>query len=64
MTKEDDYYMLVAMREMGGSFIQQLAALLWSADSTNYAKLERAFPEYFAEYRDWGKKLQQQNHDN
>lgn len=51
---DEDYYMLIAMDTYGGSFVQYLAKLLRTADHINYAKLENAFPEYFAQYRKMG----------
>lgn len=36
------------------SFVQQLGRLIPLADPENYAKLEAAFPEYFAKYRAMG----------
>ena len=57
MQKENDYYMRIAMRQFGGSFVKTLGELLESADPVNYEKLEKVFPEYFAEYRKWGEKL-------
>ena len=59
MIKEQDQDMYEAMRQYGGSFIQVLATLLQRADHVNYEKLERAFPEYFAEYRKMSEKSKQ-----
>ena len=49
--KEKDYYMREAMRTFGSAFIQALAECLERADTTNYGRLEMAFPEYIAQYR-------------
>lgn len=38
------------MQSYGGSFVQALAECLDLADHINYAKLEKAFPEYFEKY--------------
>ena len=54
--QEKDYYMWIAMKEYGGGFVKSLAEALVHADHMNYAKLEKAFPEYFAKYRKMAKK--------
>jgi hypothetical protein len=41
---------LAAMETYGGSFVKQLAVLYARADQVNRARLEMAFPDYFAEY--------------
>lgn len=40
-----------AMMKYGGSFVQSLAKAACHADPINYAKLKKAFPEYFEQYR-------------
>lgn len=55
MIPEKDYKMVEAMRKYGGNFVIALADLLQHADNINYAKLERAFSEYFKQYRKFGK---------
>lgn len=56
-TFNDDYAMRVEMRVSGGSFVKQLGHLLEFADPINYKKLENAFPEYFAKYREMAEKI-------
>ncbi len=58
MKQEDAYYMIIAMKRYGGSFVVQLANLLQVADSNNFAKLEDAFREYFAQYAEMAKKIE------
>lgn len=54
---EGDYWMRFAMRNYGGSFVSSIGEALEHADATNYAKMEAAFPEIFAKYRDMGETL-------
>ena len=54
MIPEKDWEMYEAMKKYGGSFVVALAEVLARADSSNYSKLENAFPEYFAQYREMG----------
>lgn len=39
------------MSLFGGSFVRSLAQCYWSADHSNKARIEKAFPDYFAKYR-------------
>ena len=54
------------MIRRGGSFVQKLAEAWRVADSDNSAKLIRAFPEYFASYREaadeeWARQIMENN---
>lgn len=49
--RNDDYYVLVAMEEFGGSFVKSLARAANYADSENYKTLKTAFKKYWDEYR-------------
>lgn len=51
MYTEEDAQIVDAMAYYGGSFVKSLAACFYRADATNFAKLKRAFPEYWEEYR-------------
>lgn len=51
MIPEQDFPMVEAMDQYGGSFVKALANCLRHADRENYARLETAFPEYFQQYR-------------
>ena len=42
-----------AMTRHGGSFVKKLAEAWRLADPENSARLIRAFPEYFEQYRVW-----------
>jgi len=42
---------IAAMREFGGSFVKRLAEAWQCADEDNSAKIEAAWPEYLAKYR-------------
>lgn len=48
------------MEEMGGSFVQQLAALARHADPTNLELIKQTWSVYWAEYEEWGKKLEKE----
>ena len=52
MTNVECSNVLDVMEAYGGSFIRQLARLYAVADDINRQRLERAFPEYFAKYRE------------
>jgi hypothetical protein len=54
----DDFYIIRAMREYGGSFVHQLAIAFGSADDENTRRLKAAFPEYWQMYTEMGRKLQ------
>ena len=41
---------IMVMQSRGGSFVKALANAWWSADKTNAAKIEAAFPEYIEKY--------------
>jgi hypothetical protein len=59
MIPDKDWPMYQAMIRYGGGFIQSFAECLNRADHVNYAKLETAFPEYFAEYRKIGEEMKE-----
>lgn len=61
MIPEKDIPMAKAMETYGGSFVKALAMCLLMADHINYAKLELAFPQYFAEYRKMAEQKESQN---
>jgi len=44
------FEMIEAMRKYGGSFVVSLADCFMRADSFNFEKLCRAFPEYVEQY--------------
>lgn len=50
MAVNDDWSVTEAMLQMGGSFVQGLAALYRKADHTNQVKLKAAFPDYWNKY--------------
>lgn len=41
------------MEKIGGSFVQALAQCFMHADSADFNKLQNAFPEYWAEYKNF-----------
>jgi pyruvate/2-oxoacid:ferredoxin oxidoreductase beta subunit len=51
-----------AMERMGGSFVRALAECYRRADSTNKKKIETTWPEYFKEYKDLAKKIEERKH--
>lgn len=51
-----DHDIADAMMSFGGGFVEALARAFYRADPCNAEKLKRAFPEYWAEYRDIAKR--------
>jgi len=51
------YWLSVAMRSHGGSFVQTLGELILRADDDNYRRIREAFPEYIARYMVIGAEL-------
>lgn len=47
------YEITEAMIQYGGGFVSGLGCLYRQADMSNQAKLVAAFPEYFAQYREF-----------
>jgi len=46
----DKYYVILAMKKFGGSFVKSLAEAFRTADEKNFQKLKNCFPEYWSEY--------------
>jgi hypothetical protein len=57
MNKQHDIEILEAMNKYGGSFARSISMAAWAADSENYAKLKAAFPELWAQYAVFVKKV-------
>ena len=57
MNKQDDIEILDAMNKYGGSFARSISLAAWAADSENYAKLKATFPELWAQYAVFVKKV-------
>lgn len=47
-----DYEIVDAMIQFGGGFVQALGRLFYLADAQNQDRLKKAFPEYWAKYKD------------
>jgi hypothetical protein len=47
---KDEFKVVEAMREQGGSFVQALAECFHRADMYNKSKLKAAFPVYWRQY--------------
>ncbi len=47
---EDDFKIVSAMEEYGGSFVQALAKAAFRADQVNLQKMKDTWPEYWKEY--------------
>ena len=45
-----DYKVIEAMQSFGGSFAKSIGDALMYADSTNYDRLTKAFPDLIEEY--------------
>ena len=44
------------MEKYGGNFVKKLGMALFSADHINTQRIKDAFPEYWNQYLNWGKK--------
>jgi len=58
---DQEFEVVEAMFDYGGSFVQQLSICFHRADPFNFEKLKDAFPEYWEEYseiaKNHGKKI-------
>ena len=54
--EEEKYFVSRGMAEFGGSFIASLGQALDHADLENAEKIKTAWPEYWEEYKEKGKK--------
>jgi hypothetical protein len=50
---EKEFKVIATMEQFGGSFIKALALCFLKADSINFEKLKKAFPEYWKEYKNF-----------
>ena len=55
------YWISVAMRTHGGSFVQILGELILKSDPDNYQRLCSAFPDYFERYGKIAEQLKQED---
>ncbi len=53
-----DHWTLKAMQNFGGGFVKQLAEACRHADANNLQRIKDAFPEYWKQYEDMGKRLE------
>lgn len=58
---ERDYWTLMAMDKFGGSFVIALANLARRADSTNLALIKSTWSEYWLDYEETGRRLEEEN---
>lgn len=49
---EEEFEIVETMEKYGGSFVQALSMCFKKADSNNFQKLKRAFPDYWNEYEE------------
>jgi len=54
-----DYWTLQAMLKFGGGFVKCLAKATEHADPINLSKIKATWPEYWAEYEEKGRKLEE-----
>ena len=57
--EEEKYYVAKGMLAYGGSFVKALGEALSHADPSNTHKIRYTWPEYWPEYLERGKKLQE-----
>ena len=53
-----DYWTLKAMSQYGGGFVKALSHAAMQADDDNIERIKKAFPEYWSDYEETGKKLE------
>lgn len=58
---EQDYMVVEAMEEYGGSFVKALAECMRHADGINLKKLKATFPEYYIRYLEVAERKQNEN---
>lgn len=58
-----EYWTIEAMAKYGGSFVKALAEAARRADPVNLRKIREAWPEYWSEYEETGRKLEKE-HEN
>jgi hypothetical protein len=54
---EEELDIVEKMAKFGGSFVKSLAECFLHADPINFLKLKNTFPEYWEEYKNFGKKI-------
>lgn len=55
MDFNEKYYIILAMRQFGGSFVQNLASALEAADPANTAWIEKHLQEQYPAYMPGGR---------
>ena len=53
-----DNWTVDAMEKYGGGFVKALAQCARQADSNNLLRIKQAWPEYWAQYEEDGKKME------
>lgn len=57
-----NYWTIEAMARYGGSFVKALAECARRADRENLEKIKAAWPQYWADYLEIGKKLEKETY--
>jgi len=52
---DKEFEVVNKMKRFGGSFVKCLAECFYHADRPNIDKLKNAFPEYWEQYKNFGK---------
>jgi hypothetical protein len=61
---EEVFWTAEAMMKHGGSFVQCLGKALRHADRINQHKIIFGWPEYYAKYKEIGKKIEKETYDD
>jgi len=61
MMEEEKYYVYTAMQKYGGGFVSSLGIALMRADFQNTLRIKNAFPKYWEQYLEIGKKEYEEN---
>jgi len=52
---DEEFEIVDKMKRFGGSFVKALAECFYKADPINFHKLRITFPEYWEQYKNFGK---------
>lgn len=53
--ENEKYIVAENMEKYGGGFVKALGYALLRADKNNTQRIKKAFPEYWEQYKTWGK---------
>lgn len=59
--EEEKYFVIIGMKEIGGSFVKALGEALSHADPINTSKIVRTWPDLWTEYFEKGQEIDKKN---